>query len=157
MFHVEQFKKLIIEPALYNIGLWSESATNLLVGTALIESNLKYFKQVPQGPALGLFQIESATYQDICNRSHKYPEIRNKALKYLGYKDFPERAYRLISDIALSVIIARLKYYLHPSSLPPSDDIPALAEYWNTIYNTNISLEKQYLFAGLYKKYCINL
>ena len=56
-----QFQNLI-EKVLKEFGMYSESATNLLLGTAAQESRFgTYIKQI-NGPACGVFQIEPLTY-----------------------------------------------------------------------------------------------
>ena len=40
----------VIAPALEKIGLWSRSAEELVLGTAIIESGLTYLKQHGDGP-----------------------------------------------------------------------------------------------------------
>ena len=62
---VKDFRKLVIQPTLVHLELWSEAAEILLLGTALTESGLRYLKQRGGGPALGLFQIEKVTHEDI--------------------------------------------------------------------------------------------
>ena len=62
----KQFRELIIRPALEAIGLWSQTAENLVLGTAIHESgNFKYIKQVGGGTALSFYQIEPVTADDI--------------------------------------------------------------------------------------------
>jgi len=65
MIDVEQFTRYIVKPALLHIGLDTLAATRLVVGTALTESRLTYLKQVGGGPALGFFQMEPNTHDDI--------------------------------------------------------------------------------------------
>lgn len=150
MFHVEQFRNLILEPILSGINLYSEAAENLLVGTALVESELYYLHQ-KNGGALGFFQIEPETYEDLIKRVND--NLKKRILFTLGYIEFP-KVHRLKSDIGLSVVIARLKYYLHPSPLPKKkDDLFGLAKYWSTIYNTRQNPDSERRFINLYKKY----
>ena len=56
---------MVIRPALTKINLWSRSAEELVLGTAIVESGLTYLKQRGEGPALGLWQIEPATHEDL--------------------------------------------------------------------------------------------
>jgi len=53
----------MIQFVLKNYDLYSRDAEELLMLTAACESNLgHYFKQLGNGPALGIFQVEPATY-----------------------------------------------------------------------------------------------
>ena len=65
MLDADQFTRLIIRPALKIIGLDFRAAEELLLGTALQESRLTYLHQLGGGPALGLFQMEPGTHDDI--------------------------------------------------------------------------------------------
>ena len=62
---VNQVRLYVVRPALQEIGLWSQVAENLVLGTAVTESRLKYLKQLGKGPALGIFQMEPFTHNDI--------------------------------------------------------------------------------------------
>lgn len=85
----QQLLQYVVRPTLLHIGLHSRAAEQLLLGTALTESYLKYLRQLGGGPAIGLCQMEPATHDDIW---------RN----YLRYK--PELAAR-ISDLATAAVI----------------------------------------------------
>ena len=52
--NVKHFKDLVIDPALFKLDreiIWSTSAVNLLLGTAIQESRLTYLRQMGNGPA----------------------------------------------------------------------------------------------------------
>ena len=74
----------VIRPALTKINLWSRSAEELILGTAIVESGLTYLKQRGEGPALGLWQGEPATHEDLyTNYLHFRPDL-GMALAELG-------------------------------------------------------------------------
>ena len=60
-----QMLALVIRPALEKLSLWSLSAEELVLGTAIVESGLTYLKQHGDGPALGLWQVEPATHDEL--------------------------------------------------------------------------------------------
>ena len=45
--------------------MWSTAAEELVLGTAIVESSLIYISQHGAGPALGLWQVEPATHDDL--------------------------------------------------------------------------------------------
>ena len=47
-----QIRSLVIRPALSKINLWSPSAEELVLGTAIVESGLTYIRQWGDGPAV---------------------------------------------------------------------------------------------------------
>ena len=66
MFDLFQFRDCIVRPALQGVNLWSESSEVLLLGTCMTESNFgTYLKQIGSGPALGVYQMEINTHNDI--------------------------------------------------------------------------------------------
>ncbi|KAF0118141.1 MAG: hypothetical protein FD149_866 [Rhodospirillaceae bacterium] len=60
------FVTTVIRPTLLHLGLHSPAAEALLLGTAIQESRLgTYLRQTGGGPALGVYQMEPATHEDI--------------------------------------------------------------------------------------------
>src|SRR5271167_3363149 len=57
------FQTTIVKPVLLALGNWTQESEMLLMGTAAQESQLIYTHQI-NGPALGYFQMEPATYDD---------------------------------------------------------------------------------------------
>jgi len=146
MLHVEHFKTLIIQPALERIGLYSESASQLLLGTALQESNLRYLKQLGNGPALGLFQMEPATHDDIWNNFLLYRGVLADKVEVLapGYDAAP-----MVWNLIYAAAMCRVHYYRVPEALPAAGDYEAQANYWKRFYNTELG-------AGTREEYLVN-
>ncbi|KKM02974.1 hypothetical protein LCGC14_1779030, partial [marine sediment metagenome] len=55
MIDVEHFRLHIVRATLIYMRMWSASAEELLVGTAIQESGLRYLRQSNDGPARGLY------------------------------------------------------------------------------------------------------
>ena len=123
-FNKNQFENLI-RRVLTEFDMCSDSAVNLLLGTAAQESHFgTYIRQV-RGPAVGVFQMEPDTFN----------WLRDKYLvKFTQLEQF--KCEDLEWDLSAAIIFARLRYRAIPKSLPPADDIRALAEYWKKYYNT---------------------
>lgn len=153
MLDIQYFKDLIIVPTLKSIDLYSESAVNLLLGTAVQESRLIYLKQNGGGPALGLFQIEPETFNDIYYRYLKREdkkELMEKVQKFTTEQNIRDQ---VIGNIPFSVAIARIRYLMVPEPLPDFDDVHALARYWKSFYNTQNGSGKIHDFINNYKHY----
>jgi hypothetical protein len=133
---VKQFKDSVIHPSLFALDreiIWSDSAINLLLGTAIQESRLVYLKQVGSGPALGLYQMEPDTHDDIWENFLAYRD----GLSSLIEKSFRIRnSEALVWDMGYATVMARVHYYRVPEVLPDADDVPRLAVYWKKYYNT---------------------
>jgi len=153
MFCVNQFRELVIFPALHYMGLYSQAAENLLVGTALVESRLEYLHQIGDGPALGVYQIEPNTHDDVWDNFLKYrPELRDKALMLLSNRATFElsKSSDLIGNLSYATAIARLIYFRKPEPLPDKNNIHGLAEYWKEHYNTRLGAGNSEKFYNRY-------
>lgn len=146
----EHFKDLIAD-TLDELGLFSEHAVNLLMGTAAQESRIYYIQQLRGGPAKGYFQMEPNTYRDHVNWLTKYkPELAKKVLKISGIEDFnPNYLYNAVHAICM----ARIHYYRRPEALPT--DLSGYAKYWKDHYNTYLGAGTVEEFIHNYKKYVL--
>lgn len=135
MINPQQFRLCVVRPTLHHLELWSQSAENLLVGTALVESKLTYLKQFGEGPALGVFQIEPATFEDIYFRFLKNRPVLDVAVKRLVMPAW-HPLEQLTHNHALGCAIARCKYLMDPRPLPEPNDVTGLGEAWKRCYNT---------------------
>lgn len=148
-FNKGQFKTLI-EETLKEVGMHSKSAVNLLLGTAAQESNFgEYIKQLYGGPALGVFQMEPATHDDIYTNFLKYKKGIWCRVDDIGGPDEECMVYNL----KYATIMARLQYYRRPEPLPYHQDIPAIAAYWKQWYNTPLGKGTVEEFLENYQKY----
>lgn len=142
-----------ITDTLKKIGLYSENAVELIMGTFAQESNFKYTRQIGGGPALGYGQMEPATLNDIIANDLKYkPELMGKIMKACGIVSFkPEM---LVDNISLMICMTRVHYLRVTEPLPSHKDVWAIAEYWKKYYNTTLGKGKVEEFVDNYKRYC---
>ena len=131
-----QLRKLIVRPSLKEVGLHSDAAEDLVMGTAAQESHLMYVKQLGGGPALSLFQIEPATYKDYWDNylNHRV-DLITEIQKACGFQGVPEPS-RLVWDLKFASIMCRIHYRRISSPLPEHGDIAGYAAYWKKYYNT---------------------
>jgi hypothetical protein len=133
---LEQFDAFVLVPTLKVVGLFSQPARVLMLGTALIESNLNYLRQLG-GEGLGIYSIEPATHKDIqryLNRPDR-TKLKDRCLAACLYTGFASDD-ALIHNLRYAVIMARVKYFIQKENLPVVDDAPALAQYHKKYYNT---------------------
>jgi len=142
-YHPKQFRNLI-ERMLdaHDPKLASESAVLLLLGTAAQESKFgTYLMQTGQGPAIGAFQMEPATFRWLQQEfAHEYPALLMRYPREMEW------------DLRLAVIMARLRYRVVKDPLPGTDPV-ALAEYWKKHYNTSAGKGTPEEFIANWKKY----
>jgi hypothetical protein len=131
----DQFRQYIIRPAITLLDMSGPEAEALLLGTAAQESGLGcYVRQLGGGPALGVFQMEPATYHDIWrNYINFQPEISQCLSRRWPMEPEPEE---MITDLILAAVMCRLHYRRVPERLPKHGNIKGLASYWKRYYNT---------------------
>jgi hypothetical protein len=133
---LQQFADFVIGPVLDTLDIPLQgAATQLLLGTAMVESNLKYIKQLGHGPALGVFQMEPATHDDVYDNYLCYNpklELRVCALSIGGYAD------EMIGNMPYAAAMCMMQYnrFRKISPLPEYGDYLAMANYHKKYYNT---------------------
>ena len=152
---IDQFREFIIRPAIEYLDMWSVSAEELLLGTAIHESFIgRYIKQL-KGPALGVYQIEPHTHKSIWTHYIKYrEELVNKFLSiYPNIAEWKEEVNDelLIYDLKYSTMIARIIYYRHKEALPRAGNISGHAAYWKEYYNTELGKGSKFSYMSNWK------
>lgn len=128
-------KHLTILPALEAINLGGGSAVNLVTGTGLVESGFMHDRQI-NGPALGWFQMEPRTHDDIWQNFLRYrSDLANRILAASGLTGLPE-AEKLVQNKAYSACMCRVQYLRTSEPLPSATDAAALSAYHKQHYNT---------------------
>lgn len=149
-------RNYVIGPTLHYIGLWSESAENLLLGTAAQESHCgKMLHQVGGGPALGVYQIEPNTHHDVWDNFLKYRSEFATLIQSLASTNYLSRhsPEELIVNLAYATAIARIIYYRVSDPLPFAHSVEALGIYWDLHYNKNPHKGTVEEFIYNYQKY----
>lgn len=137
----KQLLELVIRPTLKKLGLHSEAAEQLVIGTIWQESRGEYIKQLGGGPALGLAQMEPATHDDIWRNYLAYKRtLANNitelaSMQCLGDGMIPD-ANELISNLNYAVAMCRVHYLRVKAPLPKAGDVAGMAAYWKQYYNT---------------------
>lgn len=140
----KQLTTLVVRPTLEALGLYSRAAEQLVVGTIYQESlKGRFLRQVGGGPALGVIQMEPATYDDIWNNYLAYKRsLANKLTELASMSslddDMRPSVTQLITNLAFSVGMCRVHYLRKKPPLPSAGDIEGLAHYWKDHYNTSL-------------------
>ena len=166
--NAEQLLELIISPTHKYMGgnYQSDSADLLSLCTAAIESDCGYFIKQVNGPALGVWQMETVTHNDIWKNcdiliARVYQEfIANLAVCSVG------ESKSLTTSPLYACAMARLKYSMDSNPLPKvtgnrKDDERAFYDYYKRVYNTElgkstfakwqVKMEKHKVFEIFYK------
>lgn len=135
----DQLIQYVIRPTLNYLGMYSEAAENLLIGTAMHESlGLERLHQI-KGPAIGLFQMEPSTHYDLWEHYISYSEKLSGLAKelagfrYSGTRVDPDEMH---GNLYYACAMARFQYYRHSEPLPDAEDIEGLGRYYKKYYNS---------------------
>lgn len=148
-----QLRDLVIKPALEKIDLYSPEAVALVLGTACVESQCgEYLQQVPAGPALGIFQIEMATYEDLIKNYLDFrPECKAKVMAL--YCEGMNAKQNLTCNLLFQAAVCRLIYFRVSEKIP--NDLVGIANYWKKYYNTSKGKGTPEKFIKAYERYVV--
>lgn len=134
----KHLRKYIVEPTLESIHLHSESAVNLIMGTAAQESLMGFYLHQEGGPALGIYQMEPPTYYDIFKNFLEFRlDLKSSLYRLINWKEEFEPSPKLIiANLVYATAMTRLHYLRAPAALPSPTNICGLANYWKKYYNT---------------------
>ena len=153
MLDLSQLRKHIIRPALEAIDAHSPAAENLVLGTALVESGLRYVAQLNNGPARGLWQMEPATAEDIHRNYLAYrPKLRDQVKSLMFAGAGPEA--NLTGNLIYGAAMCRIHYLRVSEPLPFSDDARGMARYWKRYYNTALGDGDVDVATGYFEQVC---
>ncbi|MFT8541652.1 hypothetical protein [Acetobacter sp.] len=148
-----QFKALLVSPVLEQLELGGNAAVNLLTGTALVESGLVWLRQNGGGPALGLWQMEPATHDDIWRNFLRFRPDLTSALRQVGGAGAGVgSAELLVSNLAYACAMARIAYVRAPAQLPVATDSAGLSAYHKQFYNTLLGAADAQQNAALFAR-----
>ena len=129
--------KEIVEYALYKIDSYSDDALVMVARTGMAESGYRALKGYGEGnPAIGFWQIEPATMNDMINNYINYRSNYKKNLISLGMNFEKDTILSVMSNMAVQAALCRLHYRRDRKPLPSWDDLEGQAKYWKRVYNT---------------------
>lgn len=136
--------RYVIAPTLEHMAAHEPRMDNpasraLVLGTGLHESALKYLQQLGDGPAMGLYQMEPFTHDDLwLSYLRNRPDIERLFRGLVpGHLQIPPPATLLRTDLGYATAMCRLRYWVRPEALPPFEPA-ALARYHEVHYNTRL-------------------
>lgn len=157
MIEPHHLQLYVVRPALKTIKLHSAAAEALVMGTIIQESlGGMYLRQLGNGPALGICQMEPDTYRDLWRNYLLFrPKLVNplRALVHISIENAPPLAEQMIANMGYAVAMCRLHYLRVPQSLPDVNDIPAIAYYWKRFYNTPLGRGTELEFIANFERH----
>jgi len=126
--------RYVIRPVLESLGLHSVAAERLVLGTACQESECGRWLVQVGGPALGIYQMEPATYDSLWLDFLAYqPRLAPKVKQFCSGLVL-NSSREMIWNLAYATAMCRVHYYRDPQLIPT--DLPGQAEYYKRVYNT---------------------
>jgi hypothetical protein len=158
MLNPRHFRHLVVAPVLRRIDLWSQAAENLVVGTAIQESGLRLLRQGLKrlddagGVALGLYQMEPATHDDIWTNYIQHRRPLSTLVERLLARD-GLLVEQLVWNLAYATAMCRVHYKRVPAALPAAADVDGLSQYWKAHYNTPAGRGSAAAWASAYREH----
>lgn len=126
------------------------AAVQLLVMIAAHESGgFRYVKQLGNGPARGLLQMEPIGLQEVVRysqlRSTRFPLLPDLAAVHVN---------QLVFDTYLAIAVSRVFFMAKPEPLPAVDDIEGLARYAKKYWNTEAGKATAEDYANAFREHC---
>ena len=157
----QQYRSLI-KRVITRMGMYSEEAEDLVLGTGLYESQYRYIRQIGSGIAKSFWQVEVATAQDNIKSYLKYRQSKARMcasaamvpLKFtmIGTSD-DEIGDMLESNIAYGIMHCRLKYWRVPKKVP--QDLEGQAHYYKKYYNSAQGKASEEEYIEQYKDFIL--
>jgi len=136
IFSSQDLRELIVADTLNYLNEWSQSAENLLVGTAIQESGLGF--ELKSGSGLGIYHISTASHRAVWDHYLvNYPDKASRVRGLAGQHSFIENPHKeLLTNLRYTTAIAWFIYAKSGCTLPEPDDIPALASIWHNRFRS---------------------
>lgn len=139
MINVKQLRSSIKEILqVFSEGkYYSEDVVELLLMIAAHESKLGMYLEQVKGPALGLYQMEPETHDDLLQNYVFYRDnLASALLPFEQSNGLHSDQYKY--DIRYATILARIHLYRDKEPLPSKDDITGMAKYAKRVWNTEL-------------------
>lgn len=132
----QNLRDLVIRPTLNSLELGGDAAEEIMLGTALQESgDGRRLIQAGGGPALGIWQMEPATYNDIWMNFLTARPVLMGVVRSLRIPSIVAPLDQLEGNLYYACAMARLVYYRRPEPLPAAGDLAAQAAFYVQHYN----------------------
>lgn len=149
---LKDYLTCVITPTLKYLNMHSIAAEQLVLGTAVQESGLNNLLQIGGGPALGFFQMEPDTHDDLWKNYLAFRRDLTVKIKTLLAPWPTQRVDQLLTNRMYSCAMCRLQYYRRPEALPRKGIAEEMARYWKKYYNTELGAGTEPTFILNFKE-----
>ncbi len=135
-----ELRTLVIRPTLKHLNMWSETAENLLLGTAAQESGLGEHLLIDNHRALGLYQISPRMHRNIWdNFLSTHPDLASKVRGLASQREFLEHPHaELATNLSYATAMALMVYLRNGKSLPEKsgNNLERLGRFWHNNFHS---------------------
>jgi hypothetical protein len=150
MIEPNELRKMI-KDTLTPLGLWTDEAEELLLATSAQESHLGAYRRQIHGPALGIFQVEPATFHDLTSGFlPRHPRLEQQVVALANGK---YTSTEMINNDPFAIAIARVLYWRAPEPLPKATDLEGLWNLYKKRWNTPLGSATKDQFYANYKRF----
>ena len=135
----------LIKDTLTPLNLYSKDVEELLIFTSATESHCGEYRHQENGPALGIFQMEPASHNDLWLNFICYHKTLADA--------YTENVANLQFDDHYAIFMARCQYLRHSDPIPNSGDVDAIWACYKKLWNTELGAAIQSQSIECYRKY----
>lgn len=105
------------------------------------------------GPALGIYQMEPVTYNDIWTNFIKFkPTLMTMMINNFGCGRVPSED-RLIYDLEFATVMCRIHYMRNHEEIPDHKDPELIWSYYKRFYNTAMGSAEKNKSLALYHQF----
>lgn len=136
--NIEDFRHCIVHPTLIKLGIHQPAAERLLLGTAIVESDLGSILRGSAHRTSGIYQLHGVTHRHIWDDYlSQRPELASTIRGIASQRDFLQYPHaELMTNMSYATAITWLAYQRHQSfTLSAHADIAELAECWKRFYH----------------------
>lgn len=135
--YVSDLRELIIKPCLEAIGDYSETAENLLAGTAAQESLSDQQCYCDQAEGLGIYQITAEKHVETWDKYLiQFPDLASRVRGFASQQQFLKHPHsELIGNLSYATVIAWMIYRANGVDTSKMAEVNNLAQLWATHFN----------------------
>lgn len=135
--YVSDLRELIIKPCLETLGDYSDTAENLLAGTAAQESLLGQQCFCEQTQGLGIYRITAAKHVETWDKYLiQFPELASQVRGFASQQQFLKNPHsELIGNLGYATAIAWMIYRANGVDTNNLAEVNNLAQLWATHFD----------------------
>lgn len=151
----------IIFPTLARMGekYNSQAARQLLLATSGQESRCgDYFKQLGAGPALGIYQMEPPTVDDLYVNYLAPQKLEPLVLQFASQagQESPELV-SLLGETFYATALARMNYWRRKEAHPKFNDFNGMWAYYKKYWNSHLGAATEAEFKANWNKFVVGV